>query len=486
MFDRKKYAPIQESLLKQQRKLNRILFWLNVALIIQAVYFTVSFYLYDFYTLLMDDYLNQQYVTLTFAVLYALELLVMLITKKKHPELAKWLFSGILLLSAVRVTLFMEIDNITAYILPVVIAVGFYNVVYTFTVSVASFVLFLVFETIASFRPVMPNLFYYDYVSRDDPVFVLDTSSYAVNRMTTYVLVMAFPLLVVCVVSVVITKSNADALLREKHMSGEKASLQKEIALGNEIQQSMLPDRILHSDCYSAYSYMVSARMVGGDFYDYFTVGEDRLIFVIGDVSGKGISASLFASNTKALIRAFAMDCLAPEEIISKTNAALIDTNRKKLFVTVWLGVLDLKTGEMSFCNAGHNPPLIKKADGEVACLRTKPNFVMGRRAVEYRVESILLQPGDTLVLYTDGVTEAMNTRGELFGEERLLEYVREHPVNDRITKDLRKQIFAHKGTAEQSDDISVACLLFKQKKREEISNPEDNDGKPVTGEENS
>lgn len=246
----------------------------------------------------------------------------------------------------------------------------------------------------------------------------------------------------------------------------EKDRIGAELSLATDIQANMLP-RIFppfpEHDEFEIYATMNPAKEVGGDFYDFFLVDDRHLAMVIADVSGKGVPAALFMVIAKTLIKNYGQMGLEPHHVFTKVNQLLCDSNDAGLFVTAWMAVLDLETGMMDYVNAGHNPPLYKKADGDFEYLRARPGFVLaGMEGMRYKMAQMQLHPGDKLYLYTDGVTEATNLDEELYGEERLLNFLNTHPATATETLPMvRADIDEFVGEGEQFDDITMLMLDF-------------------------
>ena len=209
---------------------------------------------------------------------------------------------------------------------------------------------------------------------------------------------------------------------------------------------------------------MIPARDVGGDFYDFFLLGPSQLGVVIADVSGKGIPAAIFMAVSRTLMKATALTASSPAACLQQVNRLLNAENSAEMFVSVFYGILDTQSGRLVFSNGGHNPPLFVRAGGDAQFLDAKPGCVLGvlDEAV-YEDATRALMPGDTLVLYTDGVTEAMNGVDELYGEERLQRLLRnpaDSPRNliDRVIADVKQ----HSGEATQSDDITLLAVTYR------------------------
>ena len=249
--------------------------------------------------------------------------------------------------------------------------------------------------------------------------------------------------------------------------TAEKERIGAELNVATQIQADMLP-RIFPAfperPEFDIYASMTPAKEVGGDFYDFFLMDDDHLALVIADVSGKGVPAALFMVIAKTLIKNHAQNRETPGEVFTQTNAQLCEGNDAGLFVTAWMGVLEISTGKFVYVNAGHNPPLLKRAGGQYEWLKSRPGFVLaGMEGIRYRENTLELMPGDTLYLYTDGVTEATSSAQELYGEERLqaaLNEASELPVSQLLPR-IKNCIDTFVGDAEQFDDITMLGLQY-------------------------
>ena len=257
-----------------------------------------------------------------------------------------------------------------------------------------------------------------------------------------------------------------------KHYIDEAAArIDKELAFAKEIQLSALPSvfppypKIKHFDVYAT---MQPARDVGGDFYDFYMVDKSKVAFLIADVSGKGIPAAMFMMTAKTMIKNLAETGSDVDEVFTKSNAKLCESNDAGMFVTAWMGVLDYHTGHVTFCNAGHNPPLLYRKGKGYEYIKEKPGFVLaGMDGLKYKAQEFDLEPGDRIFLYTDGATEATNTDKELFGEDRLLKSLDSDPqlpLKDAVAH-VKQDIDAFVGEAEQFDDITMLILEFRSGK---------------------
>lgn len=251
------------------------------------------------------------------------------------------------------------------------------------------------------------------------------------------------------------------------HVTAEKERIGAELSVATHIQASMLPcifPAFPNRREFDIYATMTPAKEVGGDFYDFFLMDDDHLAVVIADVSGKGVPAALFMVIAKTLIKDHTQSGKPPEEVFTEVNRQLCEANDENLFVTAWMGVLEISTGKLVYVNAGHNPPVIGRKNGETEFLRSRPSFVLaGLDFTKYRAGSLELMPGDLLYLYTDGVTEAMNTAQELYGEERLKRTLDANvsAAPEEIFKAVKKDLDDFVADAPQFDDITMLAMRY-------------------------
>ena len=261
----------------------------------------------------------------------------------------------------------------------------------------------------------------------------------------------------------------AAAALQEAYgiIKDQRDRMEDELNIGREIQMSMIPLTFPpfpdHSE-FSVFAALEPAREVGGDFYDYYFIDEERFCFCIGDVSGKGVPAALFMAMAKTLIKSRAADDRSTASILTHVNDELSVDNQSCMFVTIFAGILNIRTGELLYTNAGHNPPYLKRKDGTLQRLDQRHGPVIG--AVEgtaYAEGRDTMEPGDLLFLYTDGVTEAMDVEDRLFSENRLEQLLASMDTGDadKVVDDTVVAVRAFEGEAEQADDITVLALAF-------------------------
>lgn len=245
--------------------------------------------------------------------------------------------------------------------------------------------------------------------------------------------------------------------------AANKERIESELRIARAIQMDMVPKvfpPFPEREDVDLYSQLKPAREVGGDLYDFF-IADEKLHFIIGDVAGKGVPASLVMAVTCRLYRTIANNVATPEGIVSTLNDALSESNDSNMFCTAFVGILDLKSGELRYCNAGHNPPIVLRSSGDVEALSVVPNLAMGIwQGFEYRGESCMLDGGCTLFMYTDGVTEAESDDKELYGEQRLMSVLKRHTSSAprHIVDALLEDIAEHVGGADQTDDITMLC----------------------------
>jgi len=254
-------------------------------------------------------------------------------------------------------------------------------------------------------------------------------------------------------------------------ITAEKERIGAELDVATKIQTSMLPcifPAFPHRNEFDIYASMKPAKEVGGDFYDFFMIDDHTLGIVMADVSGKGIPAALFMVITKTLIKNTAQTVSIggsgknPKEVLEIVNNLLHENNDADMFVTVFLGYFDIPGGKLTYVNAGHNPPLIKRAGENFDWLKTKQGFILGGvEDITYKQYEVVLQSGDDLLLYTDGITEAANNEEELFSEQRLLESAnnaKDLPLKD-LTESIKQDIDNFTEGAQQTDDITMLIL---------------------------
>ncbi|MCR4885084.1 MAG: SpoIIE family protein phosphatase [Clostridiales bacterium] len=271
--------------------------------------------------------------------------------------------------------------------------------------------------------------------------------------------------LLLYVVSIVLHYIHA---ARERQLLALKEErISAELSLATRIQSNALPKEFppfpdRHE--FDIYASMTPAKEVGGDLYDFFLIDDDHLCVVIGDVSGKGVPASLFMMVALTLIHHVAMHELSPARILQSINQEICSRNSEEMFVTIWLAVLEISTGRLTAANAGHEYPALKKADGHFDLFKDKHGFVIGGMdGVRFREYDIQMEKGDKLFVYTDGVPEATNAEDAFFGTDRMIEALRsgESHTPSEILDSVASAVHAFVGSAPQFDDLTMLCLTY-------------------------
>ena len=265
-------------------------------------------------------------------------------------------------------------------------------------------------------------------------------------------------------VSNLLNKRTYKLLDKEIKVHDEQEKAKTELGVAKEIQLNTLPDGILDSKDVEIVGELKAAKEVGGDLYDYLDIDEDHVAALIGDVSGKGVPAAMFMMKTITSFRDFASPNKTPSQILKEVNAAIHKGNKKSMFVTCFLAILNKKTGHLVYANAGHNPPIVG-SNRNYRYLKCNPGFLLGCFDDAFiKDEETYLKPGESLTLYTDGITEARNSSGDFFGETRLLEVFnkREYTCTVELHHSIKDEIANFVKEAPQSDDITFVTLRYQ------------------------
>ena len=250
--------------------------------------------------------------------------------------------------------------------------------------------------------------------------------------------------------------------------TAERERISTELNLATRIQDDMLPGTFPafpNRKEFDIYASMDPAREVGGDFYDYFLVDDDHLCLFIADVSGKGVPAALFMMASMIILANNARIGKSPAEVLRATNESISSRNKEEMFVTVWLGILEISTGRLTAANAGHEYPVLQKANGEFEVFQDKHGLVIGAmEGIRYREYDMLLEPGSKLFLYTDGVPEATDSENRMFGMERMVAALNREPGAgpEKTLKNVRQAVDENVKDAEQFDDLTMLCLKYE------------------------
>ena len=254
-----------------------------------------------------------------------------------------------------------------------------------------------------------------------------------------------------------------------ERVTAEKERIGAELSLATRIQADMLPNifpAFPDRTEFDIYASMDPAKEVGGDFYNFFLIDDDHLCMTIADVSGKGVPAALFMMASMIILANNAMLGKSPAQILTDSNAAICSNNKEEMFVTVWLGILELSTGKLTAANAGHEYPTIMAPGGKFELYKDKHGFVIGGMdGARYKEYELTLAPGSKLFVYTDGVPEATDADKQLFGTERLLEALNAQPEAspEQLLHNVRAAVDGFVKDAEQFDDLTMLCVEYKE-----------------------
>lgn len=266
------------------------------------------------------------------------------------------------------------------------------------------------------------------------------------------------------------TLKEVNRILKNKELEEQFEALNYDLDMAARIQQKILQQDfpVFPEDTrFDIFANMMAAKHVGGDFYDFFMFDEDHLSFFIGDVAGKGMPAAIYMAVCRTMLKAIGSEIKDPARCIAKVNNMLIPESDISTFVTVFYGLLNLKTGELSYCNGGHNLPYLVSADGNVTEVEDVGGLLLGKfEDAPYDMATIQLNPGDSIVTFTDGVTEAENEDQNFFDEERVIKYLEKNASKNlnSIVKGLFLEVMKFTGSAVQSDDITVLSVNYGNK----------------------
>lgn len=298
----------------------------------------------------------------------------------------------------------------------------------------------------------------------------IDKAATMYNMMTMALPVRLIEFALLSAICVAVARRGHRMVLNEAKNAAESAHREKELMLAADIQLSALPREFPAFPEHGGIEVcatMCPAREVGGDFYDYFRIDDDRIALVVADVSDKGVPAALFMMRGKTMIKNLAQRKLSPAEVFTAVNAQLCENNDADLFITAWLGILEISTGELTYVNAGHCLPFLHRS-GEAEFVPLEPVHGLVLACFDdtkYEQSTVQLNAGDELFLYTDGVTEATNAALECYGEARTAEFLQAHsdvPLQDLLTQ-LKADVDAFVGDAMQFDDITMLMLRLKK-----------------------
>lgn len=362
---------------------------------------------------------------------------------------------------------------------PVILSICYLDFKYSLGVGVASLLLLVLADCLTHYYII--GTISYDLICFNKPIEIIPGYDYSraelipyINRLDTLKVYATefLPSKVLCFVFILVIFAFfarfARTLVQNHSKSLEKeATLTYELTAASNIQNSMLPinfDEINQDLRLKVIAKAYPAKEVGGDFYDFFKIDDDHFALVIADVSGKGFPAALFMARSKTLIKDQLLINHSPKKTLTEVNKMLCNNNSGHIFVTAWLGILDLRNGKLTYVNAGHNYPVIINANKNTIFLKNKPQcFLAAFETTTYNQNEIILNNGDIIFLYTDGITEANNKKFELFGNDRLLKTTSECDNNDvkACLNYVKNKVDDFAMGAEQFDDITVLVVKY-------------------------
>lgn len=368
------------------------------------------------------------------------------------------------------------------YFIPIILSTCYLDLKYTLRIGIASIIALIVADCLTHYFVIgtinLDTIAFTSYIiiepgetiSRAKILPYVDRLETLKNYMLEFmaVKIIIFGLLLALFI---FFTSFAYDLLKKHAVSVDKENiLAYELSAANSIQNSMLPtnfDEINKDQRFIIAAEAYPAREVGGDFYDFFKIDDNRLAIVMADVSGKGVPAALFMARSKTLIKDQLLVNHSPKKTLTEVNKMLCNNNNSHIFVTVWLGVLDLTNGHLTYVNAGHNYPVVITSDNKCSLLKAeKPQcFLAAFESTVYRQDELVLRNDETILLYTDGITEANNKKMELFGNDRLLKTMSENNNDDDVKSSLnylKNKVDEFAGGAEQFDDITILITKYK------------------------
>ncbi len=404
--------------------------------------------------------------------------LVLYAVFKGRKRWLKYVMVICLLLVCTRLFSILNHNVVLIMILPVLLSSRYFSKGFTLQISIIA-VLFLAVASAATIFYGVIDLNFYPSPADGTTVVIKDglrasltalkaDTFAAVGRMMIHgFLPRLLVFLIITMISVLIAGHGHKMVLVQDEVSRASANVKMELDTATKIQNSMVPNifpAFPERDEFDIYAGMFTAKEVGGDFYDYFLVDENQLAIVIADVSGKGVPAALFMMASKILISDRALMGGTPAEILSFVNNRICEKNIAEMFVTVWLGIINLKTGSVIAANAGHEYPAIRKNSGEFEVLHDKHSFIVGgMKGIKYKDYEFKLEKGDSLFLYTDGITEAHNASEELFGEKRMTEALNLNAdaSPEETVENVKAAVDEFVGEADRFDDLTMLCLKY-------------------------
>ena len=398
-----------------------------------------------------------------------------------RPKWLKYLLMMMLILAlAVIDTMFTYNVTILA-VIPLVLSSRYFSCRYTVTISILTMIVFMISSILGVYLGITDlndiELPIGTVIQMEDTTWLSDLfeegkvsfdRTLVLENTIRYTFVLDFlQLLIVATACIAISYQGRRMIFEQKDMTEREARVKADLELAAKIQSTMLPDESSMPDRpeFALAASMTPAKEVGGDFYDCFMIDGDHLGMVIADVSGKGVPAAMFMMSSKAVLSSFVMPGKSPAEILNSANDVIFAGNRESMFVTVWLGILEISTGKLTAVNAGHEDPAIMDPDGGFILYKDLHGVVLGSvKGVEYWQYELDLKPGSKIFLYTDGVVEAINREEKMYGTDRLIEVLNEDKNSSpsELLGRVRRSVDSFCGGVDQFDDLTMLCLEYK------------------------
>ncbi len=396
----------------------------------------------------------------------------------------KYILMGSIILSFIMIDAIYTENVPFLMVIPIVLASRYFSIKYTIIITIFTDVAFLISAILGVYigaasvsclelpAGTVIDMGEYTWISDivDAGGVPYDKALMVKNVLIYSYLIRLFISMIVTAVCLMISSQGRRIIFRQKELTEQSARMQTELSLATEIQlgalQSDFPVFPERKEI-EIYASSTPAKEVGGDFYDFFFVDEDHLCLVIADVSGKGVPAALYMMAAKMTLRNHARMGKSPAKILTDANADICENNDQEMFVTVWLAILEISTGRLVAGNAGHEFPILRRGGKRYAIYRDNHDLVLGgMEDVQYQEYMIDLKPGDTLFVYTDGIPEAPNAEGQMYGEIQLVKALNEDPTATpaQILKNVRKSVELYVQDVPQFDDMTMLCMEYKGK----------------------
>lgn len=399
---------------------------------------------------------------------------------KGQKHWIKYMLCIIAQFTAVSLCSIMNIFVALIVAIPVVLSVRYYSRQLTITISVLTTIGMAISEFLygtsefidLNLTPIKPGVYNImeigvDALRAEVIAHGFDSKRYLISLFEGSFAPRLLLFIIIAAVCVELATRARNMVLEQQDISKKTESIKTELTMATSIQESSLPKifpPFPERKEFDIYAEMNPAKEVGGDFYDFFLVDNDHLAIVMADVAGKGVPAALYMMISKILIKTYSSYGLPPSIVAESVNESLLNDDEIDMFVTAWVGILEISTGKIISVDGGHEFPAIKHANGKFEILKDKKSFVLGgMHGITFKENEFKLEPGDTLFLYTDGVPEATNAENELFGIEKMLSALNEEPDADakKLLKNVRRRVDEFVKEAPQFDDLTMMALLY-------------------------